>query len=82
MSTPGLRGQSGGPLFNEKGTICGMQFYTKHLHLGFDMEDKEIWVENKQKKVSDYSFIHLGQCIHANTMKAFLKQHQVKYYEE
>ncbi|MBN8834002.1 MAG: hypothetical protein ABS68_12085 [Niastella sp. SCN 39-18] len=82
MSTPGLRGQSGGPLFNEKGTICGMQFNTKHLHLGFDMEDKEIWIENKQKKVSDYSFIHLGQCIHANTIKAFLKQHQVKYYEE
>jgi Trypsin-like peptidase domain len=82
MSTPGLRGQSGGPLFDEKGTIYGMQFSTKHLHLGFDLVDKEIMVNNGVKKVSDYSFIHLGQCIHVNAIKDFLKQHNVDFYEE
>ena len=82
MSTPGLRGQSGGPLFDDKGTICGMQFSTKHLHLGFDLVDKEIMVNNGVKKVSDYSFIHLGQCIHVNAIKAFLKEHNVAFYEE
>ncbi|MEO6583042.1 MAG: serine protease, partial [Ferruginibacter sp.] len=60
MSTPGLRGQSGGPLFDEQGRVCGMQYSTKHLHLGFDLIEKEILVENKVKKVSDYSFLHLG----------------------
>ncbi|MDB5201506.1 MAG: hypothetical protein JWQ27_915 [Ferruginibacter sp.] len=82
MSTPGLRGQSGGPLFNDKGTVCGMQFNTKHLHLGFDLIDTDIIVNNVTKKVSDYSFIHLGQCIHVNAIKSFLQEKQVKFYEE
>ncbi len=82
MSTPGLRGQSGGPLFDERGIVYGMQFSTKHLHLGFDLVDKEIMVNNGIRKVSDYSFLHLGQCIHADAIKAFLKQHNVEFYEE
>jgi Trypsin-like peptidase domain len=82
MSTPGLKGQSGGPLFNKDGIVYGMQFSTKHLHLGFDIVDKEILIENKIKTISDYSFIHLGQCIHAETIKEFLREHNVKYYEE
>lgn len=82
LSTPGLRGQSGGPLFDEKGTIYGMQFSTKHLHLGFDLVDKEIMVNNGVKKVSDYSFLHLGQCIHVETIKAFLREHKVEFHEE
>lgn len=82
MSTPGLRGQSGGPLFDERGVVYGMQFSTKHLHLGFDLVDKEIQVNNQPKKISDYSFLHLGQCIHAEAIKAFLRQHQVAFEEE
>lgn len=82
MSTPGLRGQSGGPLFDTSGTVCGMQFSTKHLHLGFDLEDQSIIVNNNVKKVTDYSFIHLGQCIHANVIKAFLAEHGVEYHEK
>jgi hypothetical protein len=38
-------------------------------------------VNNQLKKISDYSFIHLGQCIHGETIKAFLRQHGVKFYE-
>lgn len=82
LSTPGLRGQSGGPLFNEVGKVYGMQFSTKHLHLGFDMINKDIMVNNVTQKVSDYSFLHLGQCIHAEAIKSFLRKHNVKYYEE
>jgi hypothetical protein len=82
MSTPGLRGQSGGPLFDAKGTVYGMQFSTKHLHLGFDIEEKDILINNSIKKVSDYSFIHLGQCIHVNTIKTFLAENNVEFYEE
>lgn len=82
MSTPGLRGQSGGPLFDDKGTVYGMQFSTKHLHLGFDMVDKEIMVNNQVKKISDFSFLHLGQCIHADVIKKFLREKNVPFYEE
>lgn len=81
MSTPGLRGQSGGPLFDSDGIIYGMQFATKHLHLGFDIIDKEILLNNKLQRVSDYSFLHLGQCIHADIIKEFLATHHVNYYE-
>ena len=82
MSTPGLRGQSGGPLFDSDGLIYGMQFSTKHLHLGFDLVDTEIFINNHTKKVTDYSFLHLGQCIHVNAIKAFLLEHKIKFYEE
>ena len=82
LSTPGLKGQSGGPLFSKNGIVYGMQSSTKHLHLGFDIMNKEIMVNNTVKKVSDYSFIHLGQCIHVDIIKEFLKEKNVKFYEE
>ena len=82
LSTPGLRGQSGGPLFDNNGIVCGMQSVTKHLHLGFDIEKAEILCKGKKKNVSDYSFIHLGECIHVDIIKEFLKEHNVAFNEE
>ncbi|WP_299252975.1 serine protease [uncultured Cytophaga sp.] len=82
LSTPGLKGQSGGPLFNKSGYVCGMQSSTKHLHLGFDLIETEILINNKLKKVTDYSFIHLGQCVHVDQIKAFLDEHKIMYNEE
>jgi hypothetical protein len=82
LSTPGLRGQSGGPLFDEDGIVYGMQSITKHYHLGFDIEEKELMVKGQLKKINDYSFIHLGGCIHVDVIKAFLKQHNVSFREE
>lgn len=82
MSTPGLKGQSGGPLFDENGIIYGMQQSTKHLHLGFDIENKEILLRGTTKKVNDYAFLHLGQCIRVDIIKKFLDEHKIKYYEE
>jgi hypothetical protein len=82
LSTPGLRGQSGGPLFDSNGLVCGMQSSTRHLHLGFDIENVEISTKGQKKKVSDYSFIHLGQCIHADIIKDFLIKHNVDFNEQ
>jgi S1-C subfamily serine protease len=81
LSTPGLKGQSGGPLFDKDGVVCGMQSSTKHLHLGFDIEGKEIVVKGETKKVDNYSFMHLGQCIHVDIIKKFLQQHKVSFSE-
>jgi Trypsin-like peptidase domain len=81
LSTPGLKGQSGGPLFSENGSIYGMQFSTKHLHLGFDLVNKEILVDNRTIKISDYSFLHLGQCVHVDIIKEFLSEKKVRYHE-
>lgn len=79
MSRPGLKGQSGGPLFTPDGVVVGMQSMTKHLHLGFDIEGKPIRKNGKVKKVDDYSFLHLGICIHADVMKAFMEEHGVGF---
>lgn len=81
MSTPGLKGQSGGPLFDQDGYIYGMQSMTHHKHLGFDIVDQEINKGSQKKVVSNFPFLHLGICIHFNIIKDFLKQHGVKYYE-
>ena len=81
MSTPGLRGQSGGPLFDSDGKIYGMQFATNHLHLGFDIKDKEIIHDGRKSKVSNYPFLHVGICVHVNKIKEFLKENNIEFKE-
>lgn len=81
LSSPGLRGQSGGPLFDPNGLVYGMQSSTRHLHLGFDLENHEIMHGHKSKRVTNTPFLHVGQCVHASVIKSFLKEHQIKFYE-
>lgn len=81
LSTPGLRGQSGGPLFDIDGNIYGMQFATSHLHLGFDLEEHEIVQNGKKTKVSDHPFLHVGLCVHVEKIKEFLNDKKVDFSE-
>src|SRR6056297_4029187 len=81
LSTPGLKGQSGGPLFDPKGRIFGMQQSTKHLHLGFDIENKDILTKHGRRKVNNYAFLHLGQCIRADIIKQFLDKKGYSYHD-
>ena len=81
LSTPGLRGQSGGPLFDTNGDVYGMQYATNHLHLGFDIKDKEIIRDGKKTKVSNSPFLHVGGCVHVDRIKEFLHQHKIKFSE-
>ncbi len=81
LSTPGLRGQSGGPLFDAQGLIYGMQSATRHLHLGFDIEDQEVLVNGRKSRVSNYPFLNVGQCVHVDVIKTFLREKKVKFYE-
>ncbi|GAB4038030.1 S1 family peptidase [Spirosoma jeollabukense] len=81
MSTPGLRGQSGGPLFDMKGLIYGMQSATRHLHLGFDIVDQEVLVNGRKSRVSNYPFLNVGQCVHVDVIKAFLREKGVPFSE-
>ena len=81
MSTPGLRGQSGGPLFDTNGTVYGMQFATYHLHLGFDLKDHEIISNGKKSKVTNSPFLHVGICVHADKIKAFLREKNISFSE-
>jgi hypothetical protein len=82
LSTPGLRGQSGGPVFDKDGLVYGMQSSTTHLHLGFDMTNQEIVSGAKKIQVNNQPFLHVGRCVHVNAIKDFLRQHDVKFYEK
>lgn len=81
MSTPGLRGQSGGPLFDRDGIVYGMQFATRHLHLGFGLNDHEIISDGKRSKVSNHPFLHTGICVHVDRIKDFLREKQIVFSE-
>ena len=81
LSTPGLRGQSGGPLFDTNGLIYGMQSATSHLHLGFDIEDHEVLINGRKRRVSNYPFLNVGRCVHVDVIKAFLREKGVTFYE-
>ena len=81
MSTPGLRGQSGGPAFDENGVVWGMQTATNHLDLDFDIK-QEVDRNGVKRNVEDHALLHVGHCIHVNALKEFMKQFNVQYDEE
>jgi len=81
MSTPGLRGQSGGPLFDSNGIIYGLQSATRHLHLGFDQVNREVITDGHRKRVSNYPFLNVGQCVHVDVIKSFLREKKIDFYE-
>jgi len=82
MSTPGLRGQSGGPLFDSNGLVCGLQSETVFFHLGFNEKKVEIITNGKKTNVLNETFFNAGRCVHVDAIKDFLKLHKVKYYEQ
>jgi hypothetical protein len=82
MSTPGLKGQSGGPLFDRHGIVYGMQSATQHLHLGFDQVNREVISDGVRKRVSNYPFLNVGKCVHVRIIKDFLREKGVRFYEE
>jgi hypothetical protein len=80
MSTPGLRGQSGGPAFDTEGIVWGMQSMTKHLDLNFDV-NLEVVRDGQKKKINESAILHVGHCIHIDQIKDFLKLHKVSFQE-
>ena len=82
LSTPGIKGTSGGPLYDENGIIYGIQSLSKHYHLGFDIINQNTLINGEYKSISNYPFISLGECISINIIKEFLKENDIKYYEK
>jgi len=80
MSTPGLRGQSGGPAFDVDGKVWGMQSRTGHLDLDFDV-DQEVIRSGLPTRVQDSAFLHVGICVHVDVLKSFMRNHGVDFKE-
>lgn len=80
LSTPGLRGQSGGPAFDSEGRVWGMQAATNHLDLDFDV-DVDVLRNGRKRRVKDSAFLHVGQCINVDVLKQFMRDNGVAFQE-
>ncbi len=80
LSTPGLRGQSGGPAFDRDGRVWGMQAATNHLDLDFDV-DVDVLRNGQKRHVKDSAFLHVGHCIHVDVLKRFMRDNGVGFQE-
>jgi hypothetical protein len=65
-SSPGLRGQSGGPTFDAKGTVWAIQCQTTHFDLGFNT-------------TAARQYLNVGHGVHTLTLFAALQQLGVQY---
>ncbi|MBE6678679.1 MAG: trypsin-like peptidase domain-containing protein [Ruminococcaceae bacterium] len=82
LSTPGLMGQSGGPLFDKRGVVYGMQYETRHLNLGYRFDDSGTPLPKDSTARANSAFIHVGHCLNADIIKEFLRERDVKFYTE
>jgi S1-C subfamily serine protease len=73
-STPGLRGQSGGPTFDKFGKIWAIQSKTMHLPLGFSPK-----IIKDGKEIEENQFLNVGLGVHVETMLKFLDFYKVEY---
>jgi hypothetical protein len=73
-SNPGLRGQSGGPLFDVGGRVCGLQSSTTHLDLGFDAR-----YERDGHTVVERQFLNVGQAVHVDDIRRLLDENGIAY---
>jgi hypothetical protein len=72
-SSPGLKGQSGGPVVDVNGTVWGIQSKTQHLSLGFD---PPVPVEPEQAAGHrhEHQFLNVGWASHPATIAGLLRE--------
>ena len=73
-SSPGLRGQSGGPIFDQHGTVWAIQSHTSHLPLGFSPP-----VPNGKPGEKEHQFLNVGRGTHPATIVGLLTKLGVKH---
>ena len=67
-SSTGINGQSGGPLVDQEGVLCGIHSHTRHYPLGSNTKPKQ--------------FLNLGCAVHADAIRNFLLEAKVPHYTE
>lgn len=73
-SNPGLRGQSGGPIFDREGTVWAVQSQTRHLPLGFSPP-----VPGARNGEVEHQFMNVGWGTHPATVVGALAQYGIKH---
>jgi hypothetical protein len=75
-SSPGLRGQSGGPIFDTRGTVWAIQSRTFHIALGFSPT-----VKDKGRDIEEHQFLNVGLGVHPELLTQFLRDNGVAFEE-
>lgn len=73
-SSPGLRGQSGGPIFDRHGQVWGVQSRTIHYPLGFNPP-----VPGGKKGEVEHQFMNAGWGTHPETLVGALRDRGVNF---
>ena len=73
-SSPGLRGQSGGPVFDCKGTVWGIQSRTIHYPLGFSPP-----VPGGKPHEKEHQFLNVGWAVHVETIVGALRHSGIAF---
>ena len=68
-SSPGLKGQSGGPLVDPNGYICGIQVNTHHYPLGFQGAGRN-------------QVLNVGRAVHVDSVRKILDDRGIEYLKE
>jgi len=68
VSPPGLRGQSGGPVFDPDGVVWGIQSRTVHLPLGFNPK-----LTVGEREVEEHQFLNVGLAAHVDEVVRLLR---------
>lgn len=73
-SSPGLKGQSGGPIFDTEGNLYAIQSQNVTIPLGFKGT-----VDVNGKKVEENQFSNFGIGVHTQIIELLLDRHNIKY---
>lgn len=75
-SSPGLRGQSGGPIFDSQGTVWAIQSRTESLALDFNAK-----VIRDGREAEIPQFLNVGVGVHPELLTQFLRDKGVAFEE-
>jgi S1-C subfamily serine protease len=73
-SSAGLRGQSGGPIFDKEGRVWAIQSKTLSIPLGFSPT-----IKLGTKEITEHQFIHIGVGCHVSEVREFLTAFKVPF---
>ncbi len=73
-SSPGLKGQSGGPIFDVNGNVYAMQVKTAHMDLGFAPS-----VEEKGESRTEHQFLNVGVGLHVDMIEKLLLEKKIPF---
>jgi trypsin-like peptidase len=75
-SSPGLIGQSGGPIVDTRGTLWAIQSRTASLSLGFT---PTVIKDGKPASPKEHQFLNLGWGVHPETITGLLDEFSIRY---